>query len=72
MRRTHRPSPLSMHQLEELVDHVATQLESRPCDHTTRHAEAWCRARGLNVRATLDWLKTRGGWCDCEVWLNVL
>lgn len=72
MRRAPLSTPLTLPQLEELIDHLGTQLEGQPCDQTTRHVQAFCRDRGLDVKGTLEWLKHRGGWCDCEVWLNAL
>jgi polysaccharide pyruvyl transferase WcaK-like protein len=52
------------------------QLETEPCDHTLRLTTRFLRDNyGLRdegmARAVLDWLRSRGGDCDCEAVNNV-
>lgn len=62
---------LTSHDLEELLDHVADRLLVEPCDTTLRHATGFLMHRGFDVPAVTVWLNRRGGYCDCEVLLNV-
>lgn len=41
------------------------------CDHTLRHTRTWLTGRGLPAPPTEFALRALGGYCDCEVVLNV-
>lgn len=41
------------------------------CDHTLKHTVAFIRANDLDEEATIHWIKEHGGFCDCEVVMNV-
>ncbi len=41
------------------------------CDHTLTHTRAWLKAHKKPLRANLKAIEERGGYCDCEVLLNV-
>ena len=41
-------------------------------DHVHRHAKAVMAAMGgIDIEATLAFFESRGGYCDCEILLNV-
>lgn len=71
MARTRAHQPLANDQLEELFDHLDDRLRLEPCDQTLRLTTAFLERRGLNARAVTPWLNRRGGYCDCEVLMNV-
>ncbi len=62
---------LTAAQLDELKNHVEDRLRIDPCNGTLRHAKAFLAARGFDVRAVTRWLNRHGGYCDCEVLMNV-
>ena len=41
------------------------------CDHTLTHTRAWLKANNKTLRDNVRAIKERGGYCDCEVLLNV-
>lgn len=46
---------------------------SEGCDGTLSKTIKWLKAhRRRNVSADVAWLQARGGYCDCEVLLNVV
>ncbi|SOC50244.1 Protein of unknown function [Blastococcus aggregatus] len=63
--------PLDAAQLEELLDHVDDAVLTDGCDHTLNATEAWARRRGLDVERLRQALQRYGGFCDCEVLMNV-
>lgn len=63
--------PLSRQQIKALDEVLYDILVKDGCDHTVRHTRAFLKERGLPIRRTLSWLRDRGGYCDCEVYLNV-
>lgn len=71
MPRPPAPRPLTINQMNDLLEYLEERLDGRGCDETTRHVEAFLSARGLDVSETLAWLQDFGAWCDCEVWINV-
>lgn len=71
MARTGARRFLTRAQVEELKDHVEDRLRIEPCDNTLRYATAFLASRGFDVRAVTAWLNRRGGYCDCEVLMNV-
>ncbi|MDE2303544.1 MAG: DUF2695 domain-containing protein [Sphingomonadales bacterium] len=71
MAATSLPIPLS--QAQALVGYVFHQLgvpDDARCDHTYRHARAYCDSIGADWPAVEIWLKANGGACDCEVLFN--
>jgi hypothetical protein len=52
-------------------DALSAELEYRACDHTLEKSMTWLAVHGYDVLAVTQWLKRRGGYCDCEVLLNV-
>jgi hypothetical protein len=56
---------------ECLPCYVARMLAREGCDHSLRWAMRWRDGRAPRARALDRRLEDRGGFCDCEVLLNV-
>jgi len=56
-----------------LFRHLDERLDRGRCDNTMRLTAEYLRATGecRDLDEALDWLARRGGFCDCEVLLNV-
>ena len=57
--------------LDDLLDHVEAALEDEPCDHSLRHTRSWALAHAVDVDRLKASLEHFGGYCDCEVTLNL-
>lgn len=62
--------PASKEDLRELLDWVDRNVGDA-CDHTMRFTLEFIRERGLDEERALSWLHWYGGYCDCEVAMNV-
>jgi hypothetical protein len=63
---------LSPAQLAELCEFLETTLATRPCDHTQQHARRWLLDQRIaKPDQVLKALANFGGYCDCEILLNV-
>ena len=64
---------LHAHLWEHLEPSGSTTVAPVGCDHTLRHSRAWLRERfgRRSVAPLARWLENRGGFCDCEVLMNV-
>ncbi len=71
MSTSHSSTPVPVHVLHDLFDFVAARLTER-CDNRLRYAREFCRANGLNESEVIEWLEDNGGYCDCEVLMNVV
>lgn len=58
-------------QLESLLDHVDAIVASEGCDHTRRATDAWAMQHGVGLERLHERLEEFGGFCDCEVVMNV-
>lgn len=63
--------PLDRPQLKALLDHVEPAVEAHGCDHTRRAADTWAVQHGVDLPALHVALEEYGGYCDCEVVMNV-
>lgn len=43
----------------------------RYCDGTLHLTEEFIDENGLDKESTIEWLQDHGGFCDCEVLLNI-
>jgi len=66
------PLPLPPAQAAALAQAVDAGLRNHGCDNTLRAAQAWARREKVRWAWLRDALELRGGFCDCEVLLNVL
>ena len=62
---------LSLEQQAALSAAVAAQLRAQPCDGTLRGAQQWADGAGIEWPRLQRELEENGGYCDCEVLLNV-
>ncbi|WP_345609745.1 DUF2695 domain-containing protein [Pseudonocardia adelaidensis] len=60
---------LSLDQQVELANAVAAQR--RACDGTLSAAQEWAKGAGVHWPRLRRELEDNGGYCDCEVVLNV-
>lgn len=51
---------------------VERGLRERGCDNTLRSAQEWAAREGVGWAGLQAQLEGHGGYCDCEVLLNVL
>lgn len=67
------PAPLRLAPAEAvaLAAAVEASLRQRGCDNTLRAAQDWSVGAGLDWPPLRAGLEGRGGFCDCEVLLNV-
>lgn len=65
---------LSPEQLEELGEYVEGKIETQGCDHTLIYTKEWLdknMAKSKKAKIVKS-LQNQGGFCDCEVLLNVI
>ncbi|MBN1093298.1 DUF2695 domain-containing protein [Blastococcus sp. TML/M2B] len=63
--------PLDAEQLQQLLEHVDAAVLAAGCDHGLRATEAWAHAHRIDVERLREGLEEYGGFCDCEVVMNV-
>jgi hypothetical protein len=63
--------PLDRAQLEALAQHVGTAVGAAGCDRTRRVTDAWAAEHGVALDPLHQGLEEYGGFCDCEVVMNV-
>ena len=63
--------PLDRAHLQSLLDHVDAAVSSEGCDHTRRATDAWALDHGVELHPLHEGLEEYGGFCDCEVVMNV-
>ena len=63
------PAPLPV--LREMFGWLEKKLDATPCDHTHRFTVQYARTHELDEETLVDWVRTYGGACDCEVLAQV-
>ncbi|WP_196140636.1 DUF2695 domain-containing protein [Aliikangiella sp. G2MR2-5] len=63
--------PLSEDELNELLDFLDEELQTKGCDHTMALTETWLSQTKLDKSEVIAALWANGGFCDCEVTYNV-
>jgi hypothetical protein len=63
--------PLARPELERLLEWLDGQVQDLGCDHTHRLTRIWLRDHGKPETRILGALMAQGGFCDCEVVLNI-
>ena len=66
-----RGRPIEPRQLRALFDVLDRELAVHGCDNTCARTKRWLAENDLPVAKVLAWLRARGGYCDCEVVMNV-
>jgi len=63
--------PMSRDLFEELFDFLDEQVEKNGCGHTLEITISFLDQRKIPNETVLNWLEDHGGYCDCEVLMNV-
>lgn len=66
------PLALPLDQRQALAAAIDEGLRQRGCDNTLRAARKWAAGAGVSWRWLRARLEDNGGYCDCEVVLNVI
>jgi hypothetical protein len=56
---------------ECLYCYLVRMFEEVGCAGGHRHSQRWAAAQPRPMTRLVDWFVANGGWCDCEVVLNV-
>lgn len=62
--------PISVEMLKELLAFLG-RPDAPECDHTLRETTLFIESHHLDGSKVIQWLRENGGYCDCEVALNV-
>jgi len=62
--------PISLDHLQNLFIYL-NNLKDFNCDHTHKHTIVFLTSNNLDLYKIIDWLEENGGYCDCEVLINV-
>jgi hypothetical protein len=62
---------LDASRVENLISFVDRHVRSDGCDRTHRFTAEWARQESVDWNDLLDILEENGGYCDCEVVLNL-
>jgi hypothetical protein len=63
--------PLDRPQLEALLKDVDAAVAANGCDHTLAATSNWAAREGIDLERLHEGLEEYGGFCDCEVLMNV-
>jgi hypothetical protein len=63
--------PINEAQFQSLLHYVEEMIAMRGCDNTLDHAQTWARANDVGWARLGRSLRSLGGFCDCEIGLNV-
>lgn len=70
-RRSLPASPLTRVALAQLFEALERELSRCNCDNTLRLTAQWLSDHDHDIASAYLWLRRLGGYCDCEVLLNV-
>lgn len=62
---------LTKKRIDSLIKYVESKLCENPCDHSLRFTIEYAQKEGLDIEYVIDILQSKGGYCDCEVVMNV-
>jgi hypothetical protein len=63
--------PLDRAQLESLLRHADAVVAAGGCDQSRTATDAWAEQQGIELEPLHRGLEEYGGFCDCEVVMNV-
>ena len=63
--------PLDRTQLDTPREHLDAVVSAGGCDRTHRATDAWAAGHGIALDRLHEGLEEYGGFCDCEVVMNV-
>lgn len=58
-------------QIDKLTGYVDRKIRKEGCDHTRKWTFEWAKRNNVNFNDLIDALDENGGYCDCEVVLNI-
>ena len=58
-------------QTANLIKFLKSKLETTSCNHSLRFSIEWAEIEGYDPDYVIEFLNNRGGYCDCEVIMNV-
>lgn len=65
-------TPINIKLLYGLFGYLGKKLGTEECKNDLRLSVAYLKENGVeNLDGVVDWLKSNGGYCDCEVLMNV-
>ena len=63
--------PMDKGIFQELFEHLDEYLGDE-CDHSLTMTKEFLKEKGIeNIDKVVEWLSDNGGYCDCEVLMNV-
>lgn len=63
--------PMSREHFNELFDCLDAELSRIGCDNSDSLTRAFLLKKEVPVEEVIKWLNDRGGYCDCEILVNV-
>jgi hypothetical protein len=63
--------PIGRDQFHSLLRYLDEMIALQGCDNSLHHARAWAGAHGVPFGPLARTLRGLGGFCDCEVLMNV-
>jgi len=62
---------LTENQVTELCVFIENRIENVGCDHSLKNTFEWAEKNGIDKADLIDVLELNGGFCDCEVTMNL-
>ena len=63
--------PVNQEVFKHLFDYLDAQLQLHGCNHTDMLTREFLANNCVKTEEVIEWLNEHGGFCDCEVLLNV-
>lgn len=63
--------PISREKFKELFDYLDNQLDTNACNHDLRLTIEFLNCHQIPLEPVVEFLRENGGYCDCEVLMNV-
>jgi Protein of unknown function (DUF2695) len=64
--------PISRELYRSLLNYIDEMLAMQGCDNTLSHSQTWARAHGVGWAQLSRGLRSLGGFCDCEIGMNMV
>jgi hypothetical protein len=62
---------LTENQVTDLCVFIENRIENTGCDHSLKNTFEWAEKNEINKADLIDVLELNGGFCDCEVTMNL-
>lgn len=63
--------PISREKFKELFDYLDAQLDGNGCNHDWGFTLGFLNNHQIPLEPIVEFLQKNGGYCDCEVLMNV-